>query len=98
MAAAGVAWSGPYAYDGWYDGYYGNVYDGYWGDDGNFYYRHGGNDRHYNRGDRNHFARGDSAPRGNYQHLQGSIQQQPQGVRMPHFSNGGGMHGGWWDA
>ena len=38
---------GPYAYDGYYDGYYGDVYDGYWGDDGVFYYRHGANERGY---------------------------------------------------
>lgn len=85
-------WGGPVAYDGWYDGYYGDVYDGYWGSDGSFYYRQGGHDGSYHRGDRNHFAHGDSAPGGNYHHFQGSIQQQPQGVRMPHF--GGGMHGG----
>ncbi len=91
----GVAWDGPYAYDGWYDGYYGNVYDGYWGDDDYFYYRHGDNDHRYHRGDRGHFARGDSAPRGNYQHLQGSINQHRNGVRMPHFSGtGSGMDRG----
>jgi hypothetical protein len=33
---------GPYAYNGWYDGYYGSIYDGYWGNDGYFYYRRGG--------------------------------------------------------
>ena len=88
----GFGWGGPYAYDGWYDGYYGNVYDGYWGNDGYFYYRRGDGDRSYYRGDRNHFARG-AAPGGNYQHLQGSINQQPQGVRMPHFSGGGGSNG-----
>ncbi len=95
-AGGGVAvgWDGPVAYDGWYDGAYGDVYDGYWGDDGYFYYRHGGNDHKYYRGDRAHFARGDSAPGGNYHHIQGAIQAQPQGVRMPHFSGGGGMHGG----
>jgi hypothetical protein len=93
MYAGGGNWGGPVAYDGWYDGAYGDVYDGYWGDDGYFYYRHGSNDHKYYRGDRAHFARGDSAPGGNYHHIQGAIQSQPQGVRMPHFG-GGGMHGG----
>ncbi len=89
----GVAWDAPYAYDGWYDGAYGSVYDGYWGDDGYFYYRHGQGDHHYIRGEQAHFSRGGTAPGGNFQHLQGTIQQRPQGVRMPHFSGGGG-HGG----
>ena len=31
--------SGPIAYDGYYDDYYGPIYDGYWGDGGVFYYR-----------------------------------------------------------
>jgi len=93
MVGGGVSWNGPYAYDGWYDGYYGNVYDGYWGDDGAFYYRHGDGDRKYYRGDQTHFAHGNAAPGANYQHLQGNIQQHPQGVRMPHFSGGGGMRG-----
>lgn len=92
--SGGGDWGGPVAYDGWYDGYYGDVYDGYWGSDGYFYYRHGGGDRSYYRGDRNHFAHGGSAPGGNYRHMQGSIQSQPQGVRMPHFGGGGGGHGG----
>lgn len=91
--AGGGNWNGPVAYDGWYDGYYGDVYDGYWGSDGYFYYRHGGSDRRYYRGDRHHFAHGDTAPGGNYHHFQGSIDSQPQGVRMPHW-NGGGMRGG----
>ena len=29
-------YAGGWAYDGWYDGYYGPIYDGYWGNDGNF--------------------------------------------------------------
>lgn len=91
--SGGGDWGGPVAYDGWYDGYYGDVYDGYWGSDGAFYYRHGDNDRRYYRGNHNHFARGESTPGGNYHHLQGAIQQQPRGVRMPHFSTGG-EHGG----
>ena len=35
---------GPVAdieYDGYYDGYYGQIYDGYWGDNGVFFYRTG---------------------------------------------------------
>lgn len=86
---------GPYAYDGYYDGYYGQVYDGYWGDDDYFYYRRNGNDRGYVRGDRNHFAR--SAPEGrqNYQPLRGNM-TPGQGMRMPHFPRGqnGGNNGG----
>eukprot|EP01037_Dinobryon_pediforme_P001736 gene1736-1764_t len=80
--------AGPYAYDGWYDGYYGQVYDGYWGDDGAFYYRHGNGDRAYLRGDGGHFAR--QAPQGphNYQPLHGTM-TPGQGARMPHFQNRG---------
>lgn len=32
----------PIGYDGYYDGFYGDVYDGYWGDEG-FYYSTGPN-------------------------------------------------------
>ena len=31
----------PVGYEGYYDGYYGQVYDGYWGDGGAFYYSTG---------------------------------------------------------
>jgi len=81
----------PYAYDGWYDGYYGPVNDGYWGDDGYFYYRHGDGDRAYVRGDRTHFVH--QAPQGphNYQPLHGSVSPR-QGVRMPHFPRGNNAH------
>ena len=54
----GVGYAGgPYAYDGYYDDYYGPVYDGYWGDDGFFYYSdgHGGHvrdDGHHYRHER----------------------------------------------
>lgn len=81
---------GPYAYDGWYDGYYGQVYDGYWGSDGYFYYRHNEGEGAFVRGDRQHFAR--QAPQGphNYQHIQGNTMPR-QGVRAPHYPGG---HGG----
>jgi len=36
---AGDPYVGAVAYDGWYDGYYGQFYDGYWGHDGAYYYR-----------------------------------------------------------
>jgi hypothetical protein len=86
---------GPYVYDGYYDGYYGDVYDGYWGDDGGFYYRHGANERAYTRGDNAHFAR--QAPQGgNYRQLHATVTPS-RGMNMPHFSGGhggGGNHGG----
>ena len=83
--------SGPYAYDGWYDGAYGPIYDGYWGSDNNFYYRHGEGEGAYVRGDRNHFAR--QAPQGphNFQPMHGTTTPR-QGVRAPHFPGGGGDH------
>jgi hypothetical protein len=85
--------AGPYAYDGWYDGYYGPIYDGYWGDDGNFYYRHGEGEGRFVRGDRNHFAR--QAPQGahNFQPMHGMTTPH-QGVSAPHFPGGGGHGGG----
>ena len=49
--------SGPYAYDGWYDDYYGPIYDGYWGNDGYFYYRNSDHVRDFRRGDQSHFRR-----------------------------------------
>ncbi|WP_353228302.1 hypothetical protein [Novosphingobium sp.] len=85
--------SGPYAYDGYYDGYYGQVYDGYWGDDNAFYYRRGDGDREYRRGDGGHFAREAPRGQGNYQPLHGSMTYR-QGVTMPHFQNRGGNRGG----
>jgi hypothetical protein len=79
---------GPYAYDGWYDGYYGPIYDGYWGDDGYFYYRHHEGEGAFVRGDRNHFAH--EAPQGphNFQPMHGMTMPH-QGVRAPHFPSGG---------
>ncbi|MDE2405578.1 MAG: hypothetical protein KGM17_13000 [Sphingomonadales bacterium] len=91
-----IGW-GPagYAYDGWYDGYYGPIYDGYWGDDGGFWYRSRSVDRHWRRGDGAHFRREQPMPGVNmphndartFQHFNGSIQTRPQG-RMPHFPRG----------
>jgi hypothetical protein len=80
---------GPYAYDGYYDGYYGQVYDGYWGSDGYFYYRGGEGEGAYRRGDRQHFAREAPQGQGNYRHIQGNTAPR-QGVRAPHYPGGGG--------
>ena len=81
---------GAYAYDGYYDDYYGPIYDGYWGNDGYFYYRSNGQDHHYRQGDRNHFRRSSEAPQGNGFHsIQGNT-QPPQGAHMPHFDGGRG--------
>jgi len=82
---------GPYAYDGFYDDYYGSIYDGYWGDDGGFYYRRGPHDRHFRRGDPAHFSRMRPA-NGNFHPIQGSMRPQ-HGMRMPHFNGGGGGRG-----
>ena len=79
-----LGWEQPYAYDGYYDGYYGQIHDGYWGDDGSFYYRSGDGEREYHRGDGDHFRRENNGE-GRYQHFQGSIQTRPEGARMPHF-------------
>ncbi len=86
---------GPYAYDGWYDGYYGPIYDGYWGRNGYFYYRGGAGDRYFRRGDRYHFHRGLNAPRSGFGAMRGTY-QGGAGVRAPHFPGGGrgGFRGG----
>ena len=34
-----VGYGSPYAYNGYYDDYYGPIYDGYWGDGDAFFYR-----------------------------------------------------------
>lgn len=83
---------GPYAYDGFYDDYYGPIYDGYWGGDGFFYYRGGAHERAFRRGDAAHFRR-DAGPGGHFHPMQGSFTPQ-RGMRMPHFSGGrpGGHH------
>ncbi len=78
---------GPAAYDGWYDGYYGNVYDGYWGDDGFFYYRVTDHDREFRRGDRDHFRHDQTPPSGNFQHLQGTF-NPTHDYHMPHYPHG----------
>ena len=81
----------PYAYNGYYDDYYGAVYDGYWGDDGGFYYRSSANDRRYRRGDSAHFNQ--NAPSGGHYHqIQGSM-TPTRGMHTPHFS-GNGTTGG----
>jgi len=92
-----VGW-GPsgYAYDGWYDGYYGPVYEGYWGDDGGFWYRGNAGDHHWRRGDGTHFRRdqpmaGVNTPQHDarpFQHFGGTINTRPSG-RMPHFPRNG---------
>ena len=85
--------SGPYAYDGYYDGYYGQVYDGYWGDDNAFYYRQRAEDREFRRGDERHFAREAPRDQGNYQPFHGTMTYR-QGLNAPHFQNRGGNRGG----
>jgi len=83
----GIGYNEPYAYDGWYDGYYGQVHDGYWGNDGYFYYRGNDSDRRFRRGDRTHFQRGPNAPGGNYQPLRGTFQPTP-GMHTPSYPRG----------
>jgi hypothetical protein len=83
---ADVYAGGPYAYDGYYDDFYGPIYDGYWGDDGFFYFRSGDRDRRFRRGDAAHFSRG-SATGTNFHPIQGSMRPTRQ-ARMPHFSGG----------
>jgi len=84
---------GPYAYDGYYDGYYGQVYDGYWGDDDYFYYRRNEGEGGYMRGDREHFARRSPDGPRNYQHIQGNTTWR-QGMNAPHYPGRGGRNGG----
>ncbi len=90
---ASIGYGEPYAYDGYYDGYYGSIYDGYWGNDGYFYYRGSGNDHRFHRGDHNHFGR-QPGQTGNWQQMHGNT-QPGRGMHMPSFPhNGGGGHGG----
>lgn len=89
--AAGDFGPGPYAYDGFYDDYYGSIYDGYWGDDDFFYYRHGIGDRRFHRGDAAHFQRS-GAHGGHFHPMQGSMTPQ-HGMHMPHFGGGRGGPG-----
>ena len=82
----GIYADGPYAYDGFYDGFYGPIYDGYWGDNGSFYYRHGAGDRRFHRGGHAHFSRGPAG--GNFQHFHGTM-SAGHGMHTPHFGHGG---------
>jgi hypothetical protein len=84
---AAVYAGGPYAYDGFYDDYYGPIYDGYWGNDGFFYYRSAAHDRRFRRGDARHFQRGGPPPGDRFHPMQGSLTPQ-QGMQMPHFGDG----------
>jgi hypothetical protein len=73
---------GPVAdieYDGYYDGYYGQIYDGYWGDNGVFFYRTGEGGR-WSRGDTTHFRR-DAAP--GFNHIHGTARAAPQHNQKP---------------
>ncbi len=89
--SVGVGYAGsPYAYDGYYDGFYGPIYDGYWGNDQNFYYRRGDGERRFYRGDQGHFDR-ERARGENFRPMHGSFTPQ-RGMRTPHF--GGGQAGG----
>ncbi len=81
----------PYAYNGFYDDYYGPIYDGYWGTDGGFYYRRAASDRSYRRGDARHFHR-DRAPSEKFHAIQGSV-TPGRGMHMPRFP-GQGQQGG----
>ncbi|GAA0337232.1 hypothetical protein GCM10009087_54560 [Sphingomonas oligophenolica] len=83
----GVSAGIPYAYNGYYDDFYGPVYDGYWGDDGGFYYRSTAHDRRYRRGDSAHFSHG-ARPDGHFHEMRGSMTPE-RGMRTPHFSRGG---------
>ena len=83
----GIYAGGPYAYDGFYDDYYGPIYDGYWGTDGIFYYRSGAHDRHFHRGDNRHFMR-QGAAGSNFHQFHGAMTPE-QGTRMPHFNGTG---------
>lgn len=87
-----MGYGSPYAYNGFYDDYYGPVYDGYWGTDGGFYYRNSDHDRGYRRGDPRHFSQSAPSGQGNWHPIQGSMTPQ-RGMHMPHFGgNGGGRH------
>lgn len=82
--------SRPYAYDGFYDGFYGPIYDGYWGDDDFFYFRRGDRDRHFQRGDHAHFRRAMPAD-GRFRPMQGMVRPE-RGMHMPHFRPGRPSH------
>ena len=78
---------GPYAYDGYYDGYYGPVYDGYWGTDNYYYYRSSASDRAFRRGDTAHFRRDHPDGDGRWQQFHHELRPE-RGMRMSHFSPG----------
>jgi len=68
-----------FAYDGFYDDYYGPIYDGYWGDGDVFYYRtaHRG---HYVRDDSHHFYHDmNTAPAGGHFHPMHVMGPRPNG-------------------
>lgn len=83
-----VGWGTPYAYDAWYDGYYGPLYDGYWGDDGYFYYRRGDHEHSFHRADRDHVRREAPGQSGSFRAFRGQMRPQ-QGMQMPHFRGNG---------
>ena len=78
--------STPYAYNGYYDGFYGPIYDGYWGSDRYFYYRRNADDRRFYRGDLGHFDRERARGEG-WREMHGSFMPQ-RGYRMPRFDGG----------
>lgn len=82
-----VGYGAPYAYNGWYDGYYGNIYDGYWGRDNYFYYRSSDRDNRFRRGDRAHFRQGDR-PGDGFRPMQGNFQPRA-GMHTPHYPGRG---------
>ena len=87
----GVYAGGAYAYDGYYDDFYGPIHDGYWGDDGFFYFRGSPGDRRFRRGDAAHFRRGPAAG-ANFHPMRGSM-TPGRGMHMPHFGGGRGGRG-----
>jgi len=82
----GVSYAGgePWAYDGYYDGFYGT--------DGFFYYRGGGGDNQWHKGAGNHFRRDAPGDGSQYRPIHGSG-HPVQGGNMPHFPRGGGQNG-----
>jgi hypothetical protein len=88
----GVYAGGPYAYEGFYDDFYGPIYDGYWGNDGFFYFRNGVGDGRFRRGDAAHFRRAPGAG-ANFHAMRGSM-TPAQRTRMPHFGGARGLGGG----
>ena len=88
----GFASAEPWAYSGYYDGFYGPVYDGYWGTDGFFYYRVDGGDTHWHKGAGNHFRRDAPGEGTQFRPIQGSG-HPARGASMPHFPHGDGHQG-----